>query len=166
VTRLSQQRRMETLRPLQAAAAEAPADAPSARAPTDDPVFEAAVRDVMDKMQQERAKERDERREQAAQHWADQLGDKLELTDKQKAGVLGVAQDVLQKMRDMRDADPAPGAAPAPTFREQRAAMIAQGEQRLGELLSAHQMQVYKESPDLRLDTVLRGGWAPGRGGP
>jgi hypothetical protein len=163
LTRLSQQRRMEAFRPAQAPAAQASADVP-ARAVTDDPVFEAAVRDVMDKMQKERDKARDDRREQAAQRWADQLGDKLELTDKQKAGVLGVAEDVLSKMREMREADPA--APPGPNFREQRTAMISQGEQRLGEILSAHQMQVYKESPDLRLDAVMRGGWGPGRGGP
>jgi hypothetical protein len=162
VTRLEQQRKVATLRPTQVAAASA--DAPQGRSVTDDPVFEAAVRDVMDKMQQERSKERDERRQQAAQHWADQLGEKLELTDKQKAGVLGVADDVMDKMREMREA--APGAGPGPGWRDQRNTLIAQGEQRLGEVLSAHQMEVYKESPDLHLDTVLRFGGGPGRGGP
>jgi hypothetical protein len=162
VARLEQQRRTAGVSPTVGAAARPSTDAPAKGALTDDPVFEAAVRDVMEKMQQERAKERDDRREAAAQRWADQLGDKLALTDAQKAGVLGVAQDLLQKLRDLRDADP--GAPQGPGWREQRAALVAQGEQRLGELLSSRQMATYKDSPDLHLDAVLRAARG-GRGG-
>jgi hypothetical protein len=164
VTRLSQQRRMDVARSLPAPAAQPSGDAQAARPAADDPAFETAVRDVMEKAQHEREKDREARRAQAAQHWADTLAEKLELTDKQKNATLVVAEDVMQKMRDLRDAEP--GAGPGPSFREQRTAMIAQGEQRLGEVLSARQMAVYKDSPDVHLDTILRGGGGFGRGGP
>jgi hypothetical protein len=131
------------------------------RALPDDPVFEAAVRDVMNKMQEERAGEREDRRQQGVQRWADQLGEKLQLNDQQKASVAAIGQDFVQKLRDQREAG-AGTPAGQPMF-EQRSALLAQAEQKLAEVLSPKQMQTYKESPDLQLIATLRGGAGGGR---
>src|SRR5262249_13803281 len=108
-----------------------------------------------------------ERRVQAAQRWADQLADKARLTDAQKASVLSIAQDLLQRQREMREsaASPTGGGPPGQSWGEQRRALVAQGEQKLRDVLSTKQMAVYEESGDLRLDAILRGGMR-GRGGP
>jgi hypothetical protein len=162
VTRL-QQRAAAGPTPSPVAAPRPSADGARPRALPDDPVFEAAVRDVMDRAQQERAGERDERRMQGAQRWADQLAEKLQLAEPQKASVLAVGRDLLQRLRDMRDAAVAPPTGPS--WAEQRTALVAQGEKQLSELLSPQQMQAYRASSDLHLETIARGG-GRGRGGP
>jgi hypothetical protein len=158
VARLERQRRL----PTPAAGTAQPAMAKE-RSVADDPVFEAAVRDVLERIQQERAERRDERRTQVAQRWADQLAEKAALNDTQKASVRAIADDLAQKMRDLREADG--GADPGRGWADQRNALRTQGEQRLSETLTARQMQVYRESGDLGIDQVLRGGGGRGRGG-
>jgi hypothetical protein len=116
------------------------------------------VRDVMERVQQERV---DERRSAMAQRWADQLAEKLELSDAQKANVLAIAQDLGQRLRELRES--ANGPPGGPSMREQRTALVTQAEKRLGEVLSSRQMQVYQESSELHLGSALRGG--RGRGG-
>jgi hypothetical protein len=150
VARLRQQRRGAP-----APAPPASAGAPHGHAIADDPVFEAAVRDVVDRVQQERAGEREERRVQVTQRWADRLAERLSLSDAQKAKALAIAEDLAQKLRDLRDADGGLGGGSWP---EARDALRAQGEQRLGEVLSATQMATYRESSDLRIDAAARGG--------
>ena len=126
----------------------------------DDPVFEAAVRDVVDRIQQERTTDRearmDERRQRATQQWADRFGQQLQLSDDQKAKVLAIAQEYAQKLRDLRDSDAGP--ASREDWRAQRDAIRDQSEQRLGEVLTPRQMQSYKASDDLRIDAAMRGG--------
>jgi hypothetical protein len=158
VARLRQQRATSTSTRPQAEAAAAPGDAATARPVVDDPVFEAAVRAVMDRAQQERAGEREERRAQATQRWADRLAEQAELNEAQKARALAIATDLADKVRELRDADA--GAGSFQTFRAQRDALRAQSEQRLGEVLSTHQMEIYRGSTELQLE----GGGGP-RGG-
>lgn len=156
VARLRQQRTASGSTRPQIEAAAQPGDAP-ARPVVDDPVFEAAVRAVMDRAQQERAGEREERRAQASQRWADRLAEQAELSDAQKAKALTIAQELAEKLRDLREADAGPASAQA--FRAQRDALRTQSEQRLAEVLSAHQMEVYRGSTELQMEA---GG---GRGG-
>jgi hypothetical protein len=58
----------------------------------DNPVFEAAVRDVMERAEQARQQEREEQRSEwrrrTAEDWANQLGERLRLTDTQKTKVV------------------------------------------------------------------------------
>ncbi|APR76522.1 Hypothetical protein A7982_01869 [Minicystis rosea] len=163
VSRLQQQRRSA---PPPRAAAEAPAatgEPARARPLVDDPVFESGVRDVLDRIQQERAGEREDRRTQAQQRWADRLTEQAGLSDQQKAKVLGIAQDLAEKMRGLRDPDA--GASSPEGFRAQRDAFRAESEQRLAEVLSPKQMEIYRGSSDLRIEA----GWGRGgrgRGGP
>lgn len=161
VARLSQQRKAQSpgaptpVTP----AAHATGTAARDRALPDDPVFEAAVRDVVERMQQDRSDERDERRAEAARSWADRLAEAAKLSDAQKTKVLGIAQDMIQQMREQRDAD---AGAPRGTWGERRAAMREETDRRLGEVLTPAQMAIYRDSNDLRLDGVLR---SRGRGG-
>jgi uncharacterized small protein (DUF1192 family) len=155
VTRLRQQRAASGAARPQVEAATPPGDAPAARPVVDDPVFEAAVRAVMDRAQQERAGEREERRAQATQRWADRLAEQAELTDAQKVKALAIAQELTDKVRELRDAD----AGSSQAFRAQRDALRAQSEQRLGEVLSARQMEIYRASAELQMEAGgARGG--------
>lgn len=147
-----------------AVAARAPADTASPQvedAPrrklVDDPVFEAAVRDVVEKVQQERTGDREERRTQSLQRWADRLAEQASLSAVQKTKVLAIAQELNDKVRDMRDSDA--GANTRQEFLAQREALRAQSEEKLKEVLSQKQMEVYRGSSELQLDI----GW--GRGG-
>ncbi len=125
----------------------------------DTPVFEAAVRDVLDRIQQERVSDRnlrnDQRRESATQQWADRFAKQAELSEEQKAKVLQIAQEYAQLLRQARESDA------GPTTREEsqtrRNALREQSEKRLNEVLSARQMQSYRQSEDLRLDRAARG---------
>ncbi|MFT3768075.1 MAG: hypothetical protein QM820_21710 [Minicystis sp.] len=168
LTRLQQQRRAA---PSPRAQGDSPPPSPAEKAdPTrgralvDDPVFETAVRDVMEKLQQERAGEREERRTQAQQRWADRLAEEAGLTDQQKAKALAIAQEMAEKMRDMRDSDAGPTSREA--WVAQRDALRAQGEQRLAEVLSAKQMEVYRQSSDLQMNAGWGRGGRRGGGGP
>lgn len=138
-----------------AKAAAAPSDAATAKAPVadvapivDNPVFEAAVRDVLDRAEQERNLEREsqraEWRKQASEEWANGLTEKLRLTDMQKAKALAVATSFWEKLRDLRQGD----AGPALNRQELRARMDelrGAAEAELGQVLSASQMNSYRE---------------------
>jgi hypothetical protein len=133
---------------------DAPSDA-AARAPVadvapiiDNPVFEAAVRDVLDRAEQERNVEREsqraEWRKQASEEWATGLTEKLRLTDVQKAKALAVATTFWEKLRDLRQGD----AGPSLNRQELRARMDelrSAAETELGQVLSASQMNSYRE---------------------
>ena len=114
----------------------------------DNPVFEAAVRDVLDRAEQERHVEREsqraEWRKQAAEEWANGLTEKLRLTEMQKAKALAVATTFWEKLRDLRQSD----AGPALSRQELRARMDelrSAAEAELGQVLSASQLNSYRE---------------------
>lgn len=144
--------------------------APTPAAPiVDDPVFEAAVRDVMDRVGEERESERDverdQRRQQVAEGWADQLGEKLSLTDPQKTKVKEVIEGLFQKMRDLRESRNAD--AGAFLTRSQRFAQMrelgTEAEGKLKQVLDGKQMAEYESlDGDLRLGGARP--WGPGRG--
>jgi hypothetical protein len=133
----------------------APSDAAPAKAPVadvapiiDNPVFEAAVRDVLDRAEQERNMEREsqraEWRKQASEEWANGLTEKLRLTEMQKAKALAVATTFWEKLRDLRQADAGP-----PLSRQELRARLDElrsaAEAELGQVLSASQMNGYRE---------------------
>jgi hypothetical protein len=133
----------------------APGEAAAGKAPVadvapliDNPVFEAAVRDVLDRAEQERNVEREsqraEWRQQASEEWASSLTEKLRLTDMQKAKALTVATTFWEKLRDLRQGD----AGPPLNRQELRTRMDelrSAAEAELSQVLSASQMNSYRE---------------------
>ena len=135
----------------------------------DNPVFEAAVRDVMDRAEQDRTLEREaeraEWRQRAADHWAGELTSKLRLTDVQKAKAVEVANGFWEKLRDLRPSDGGP-----PLTRQERRertdALRKSAEGELAKVLDHGQMTSYQELDEsLRLGTQrnLRGGQRGGQ---
>jgi hypothetical protein len=133
----------------------APGEAAAGKAPVadvapliDNPVFEAAVRDVLDRAEQERNVEREsqraEWRKQASEEWANGLTEKLRLTDLQKAKALTVATTFWEKLRDLRQGE----AGPPLNRQELRTRMDelrSAAETELSQVLSASQMNSYRE---------------------
>ena len=114
----------------------------------DNPVFEAAVRDVMDRAEQERNLEREaqrsEWRKQASEEWANGLSEKLRLTEMQKATALAVATSFWDKLREARQGD-----AGAPLNRQEWRARLDEqrsaAEAELAKVLSPAQLNSYRE---------------------
>ncbi len=159
VGRLAQQRWAPAAIPMPVQAA--PSDS-SARAanPIDTPVFEAAVRDVIDRMERDRAEERatrrTERQTQQAQRWADRLATQASLTEEQKLKLVAIAREYQERLRQAMESDGGP--VGREEFAARRNAARAESEKKLEEVLSPRQLQTYKESDDLRLDRGVRGG--------
>lgn len=117
----------------------------------DDPVFEAAVRDVIDRAEVDRETERelrrDDRRKQMATRWADELAPRLGLNDQQKAKLLEIAQQFMSELGRAWERDG--GASPS---RSQRRAEMQrlreQSEQKLRTILDPNQMRSYEALSD------------------
>ncbi len=131
----------------------------------DDPVFEAAVRNVVDRAQEERENERqlqrDEQRRAAAQRWSSELGEKLGLRDEQKAALETLAREFYDGLREtLRGGD-----AGAPVGFEARREAVRtlrdKYEGKLGGVLDAGQMREYE-----KLDDALKLGARPRFRGP
>lgn len=163
VGRLAQQRWAPAALPTPAQAAPADSTARPAN-PIDTPVFEAAVRDVIERMEHDRAEDRaarrTERQTQQAQRWVDRLAGQASLTEEQKAKLVAIAREFQDRLRQGMESDGGP--ISREEFVERRNAARAESEKKLGEVLSPQQMQTYKESDNLRIDRMARGG---GRGG-
>jgi hypothetical protein len=115
----------------------------------DNPVFEAAVRDVMDRAEQERNLEREtqraEWRKRAAEEWGNDLSQKLRLTDIQKAKIIEIANGFWEKLRDARQGADA-GAPPTREQRRQQLDALRQGaEAELAKVLDHSQLTSYQE---------------------
>jgi hypothetical protein len=117
----------------------------------DNPVFDAAVRDVMDRAEQERNLEREtqrsEWRKRTAEEWGGRLSEKLRLTETQKAKVTAIAQSFWDRLREARQAD----AGPAPSreeWREKVAAVRKASEAELAQILDHAQLTSYGELDD------------------
>ena len=134
----------------QAAPAPSPGEPPVADvAPiVDNPVFEAAVRDVMERAETERSTEREsqraEWRKQASDEWAGALTEKLRLTELQKAKALEVASAFWDKLRDLRQTD-AGAQLGRQEWRTKVEELRAAAEAELGKSLSPAQMNSYRE---------------------
>jgi hypothetical protein len=116
----------------------------------DNPVFEAAVRDVMDRAEQERNLEREtqraEWRKRASDEWGNDLTQKLRLTDIQKAKVIEIANGFWEKLRDARQAGGDAGVAPTREQRRQQLDTLRQAaEAELAKVLDPSQLTSYRE---------------------
>jgi hypothetical protein len=151
------ERRSSPLRSLQGAdagntASAAPGQRPEETSVVDDPVFEAAVRDVIERAEIDRDNEREVRREdrrkQMATRWADDIAPRLNLNEQQKAKLLEVAQQFMSELGRLwgeRD-----GGAPQ-SRTERRAEMQRlrqQSEQKLRTILDPNQMRTYESLGD------------------
>jgi hypothetical protein len=129
----------------------------------DNPVFEAAVRDVLERVDQEHESEREAARSEWRQRWADdwvsELGDKLHLNDTQKAKAKQIALDFWQHLRELRDSDAGPPAS-RDEWRTRMGALREQAEATLAQSLDPSQMDSYR-----KLDDDKRLGFRFGRGG-
>jgi hypothetical protein len=128
----------------------------------DNPVFEAAVRDVMERADEERSQEREAQREEwrkrAAEEWIAGLDEKLRLTEAQKSKVTEIANGFWTKLRDIRQGDAVPGT----TGKERRAridALRKAAESELAQVLDRSQLTAYEE-----LDEAARLGALRNRG--
>jgi hypothetical protein len=131
----------------------------------DDPVFEAAVRDVMDRAQEEREAdrelEREERRKRMAQRWSDELASQLALSDAQRPKVQAIVQEFFDQLRAMREADA--GTIGREERRQRMRDLREQGERKLNEVLDRSQQEKYKQlGNEQRLGGRMAG---PQRGG-
>lgn len=151
VAHLAAEPRVALTLPTPAAAPPAPSAAPSA-AVVDDPVFEAAVRDVVQRVQEEHESEHEaklaEQRQVAATHWASGLVDKLHLTGEQQTKLVSIAHDFYDHVRD---ALAVPDGGATPSFGDQRAKVRAlrdESEQKLGQVLDPSQLASYEKLDD------------------
>ncbi len=127
----------------------------------DDPVFEAAVRDVVDRVEEEQDARREERqsqrREQMATAWARDLEAELGLSEPQREQLQALALEFFESMRGSWQRQDEGADAGVLTWAERR----AQGEKlregfqgRLGELLSPAQLARYQAlEPERQLGT-------------
>jgi len=113
----------------------------------DDPVFEAAVRDVIERLEEERQAERElergERRRQRAEEWASGLASTLRLSDQQKTKVSEIASQYFESLRSLRSSNER--ARDREAFRQQVAELRAQAEAKLGQVLDGSQLRAYQE---------------------
>lgn len=130
------------------AGADDPAPAANVAPIVDNPLFEAAVRDVMDRAEQERTLEREtqraEWRKRTAEEWGGKLSEKLRLTEIQKAKVTAIAQSFWDRLRELRQTD----AGPAPSreeWRERVANLRKTSEAELAQILDHTQLTSYGE---------------------
>jgi hypothetical protein len=114
----------------------------------DNPVFDAAVRDVMERAEQERNLEREsqraEWRKRTAEEWSRAIGEKLRLTEIQKAKSTEIARAFWDRLHDLRQTD----AGPPPSRqerREQGAALRKASETELAKILDPSQLTTYGE---------------------
>jgi hypothetical protein len=139
----------------------APAGSGQAAA-VDNPVFEAAVRDVLGRIDSERRTERDarqqERRREEAERWANGLGQRLGMNDAQKARVLELAREFYDKLGAIGRGDGGAEPPPREERRQQVQALRGQYDQRMGEVLDGRQMREYQA-----LDEAERLGGNAGR---
>ena len=136
-------------RPAGSAAPGSPAalEAAGADPVVDSPVFEAAVRDVVDRLEEERESEREveraERRKQWAEQWSGELGGQLGLNEAQKVKVREIAANFFERLRDLRRSGAGqPGSRDE--WRERMSALRSEAEGKLGEVLDPGQMSRYQ----------------------
>jgi hypothetical protein len=123
----------------------------------DDPVFEMAVRDVVDRVGQERAEERrverKERMQRWADRWTDQVATAVKLDAAQKAKVQQIMRDHFDAMLRAREATESGDAGAGPGgFRERRREMREALDKRLSQALTPAQLRdltALRESGDL-----------------
>ena len=127
-------------------AGDEPAPAGAGRPHIDDPVFENAVRDVLEQVEDERREERSargaERRKRMAERWTGELASELGLSDAQKQKVAEAVQEYFESLRALRDSDAGP--ASRSEWREAARSEREKAEGKLGQILDSGQLQKYK----------------------
>lgn len=143
----------------------APAPPSGARPAIDDPVFQMAVRDVIEQLEDERREERGargaERRKRMAETWSAELTTALGLSDAQKQKVAQVMQDYTESLRSMRDADAGP--TTRSEWRDRARSEREKAEGKLGQILDGGQMEKYKALDDDKKLGMGFGGGGRGR---
>ncbi len=116
----------------------------------DDPVFEAAVADVIERVQSERRTRKDarraERRQVVATEWSSQMVEPLNLTTEQRSRFEQLALEYMEQVRAARRPDPQEDGTPVP-WQERRKRVDDLGGQyakRLAEILDYSQMEAYR----------------------
>jgi hypothetical protein len=121
--------------------------APPSDALVDDPVFEAAVRDVIDRAEGDREAEREVRREdrrkQMAASWADDMTSKLRLNEQQKAKVLEIAQKFMSEINRIWEQRDGGTGRSRSERRAEIQALQQQSEQALRAVLDSGQARAY-----------------------
>ncbi len=131
------------------------------------PVFHAAVRDILDQVDEEKRSERDARRaefmERATNQWTDWLGSELRLTEDQKQDVAEVVRAHHDAMRALWERPEEERPTSRREWREQRNGLREQAEKKLREVLTPAQAASYEKlDEDDRLGG-FRGGGGGGR---
>ncbi|MBK7582705.1 MAG: hypothetical protein IPI67_21225 [Myxococcales bacterium] len=146
---------------------DADAGAPPGARAIDDPVFETAVRDVIDQIDEERKEERDtrraDRRRRMAEGWTTELATELALNDAQKQKVMKVVEDYYEGLRAMRESDAGPPASRG-EWQQRAKAEREKAETKLAQVLDPGQMAKYKGLDDDKKLGVGGGGRRRGRG--
>lgn len=143
------------------APAEDPADVAS-------PVFEAAVRDILDRVDDERRQERQERRgvfiEQGSHEISDRLGEKLGLSDDQRQKVAEIVKQTFESMGALRELPPEERPKTPAEWRERREAQRKKTDEALARVLTPAQMESYRALPEDDQISARRQ-WTRGREG-
>lgn len=126
----------------------------SAAPVVDDPVFEVAVRDIVDRVEDERSTERDVRRDEQrrrmSETWVNELGLELSLNEAQKTKVAEVVTEMFQRLRELRNLDA--GAVRRSERVARMRAVSDEAEKKLAGVLDQNQMAAYRVlDEDLRL---------------
>jgi hypothetical protein len=131
------------------------------------PVFEAAVRDILDRVDEEQREERQSRRgarvEEGARDISADLGTKLGLSPEQQRKLQEITKQHLATLAAMRDEAPENRPKTMEEWRARRDAQKKQTDDALRQLLTPEQMHAYEALPeDERIGTSRP--WSRGRG--
>ncbi|MFO0569671.1 MAG: hypothetical protein U0263_28740 [Polyangiaceae bacterium] len=132
----------------------------------DDPVFEAAVRDVVEQMEDERREARETRRSdrqrQVAERMLENLSTELALSDAQRKKVADIISEFYDNMRALRDSDA--GVQTRGEWRDKMRAERDKAEGKLGQVLDSGQLEKYKGLENDKKLGFGGGGRRPARG--
>lgn len=113
-----------------------------------DPVFEAAVRDILDRVNDERREQRTERTRQRAQYGAqrvtDHLTQELGLTEQQKQELLEIFKAHFEKLASLRDEDAADAPATPGEWRARMTELRQTTDAKLEGTLTPAQLEKYR----------------------
>jgi hypothetical protein len=129
-----------------------------------DPVFEVAVMDIIDRVEEQKEEDRDERRAEMRRQFTDRMSDQLEtalgLTVDQKRKLGEVIAQHFDAIRALRESENRP--VTRAEWRERIDGITGESERKLGEFLSPDQMATYRELDE---GERIGGGWGRGRRG-
>lgn len=114
----------------------------------DDPVFEAAVRDIFDRVEDERDSQRNTRRDQReterTDRWVAAMGEQLQLREDQQQQVRALLQKQSESLRALRDSNSAERPVLRSEWQAKMTAISQQTETALAGILDASQRTKYE----------------------